>query len=331
MSLEQHAYAVLLPAIADLTLTDPLRRFLGEGGQSLLLGEDRAEYVSRRMSDVRQATETAAMIAQTAAQVRQLAGPALIAIDQEPAGICRLHDLVPQLPDREALHKMPATEIRQAAFDMAKAIAEIGVNMLLSPVLDVVTGNNPWLKGRHLGPNAAEVARIASAWIAGVEAAGIIATAKHFPGHHDIDGDPATDIATVTGLRTDLEPGLVPFRQAIATQVRAIMTGPALVPAMDPLMPSSLSATTIDYLRRDLGFSGLVVSDDLDAVGTLRGQRDVPQAAVQALVAGADLLLLSAENDLAAVRDRIVTAVVDGVLDAQRLTEAANRVRALAG
>lgn len=331
MSVQTDAYAVLLPAISDLTLTEPLRRFLGEGGQSLLLGEDRAEYLARRMSAARQATETADMIADATEQVRGLAGRALIAVDQEPAGICRLHALVPQLPERPALHRMHAPQIRQAGFDMARAAAAMGVNMLLSPVLDVVTGGNPWLQGRHLGPDGAEVARIASAWIAGVEAAGVIATAKHFPGHHDIDGDPAIEIATVGGARPGLEPGLVPFRQAIAAQVRAIMTGPALVPAMDPLMPSSLSALTIHFLRRDLGFAGLVVSDDLDAAGTLRGQRDVPQAAVQALVAGADLLLLSAENDLAAVRDRIAAAVADGTLDPQRLAEAAGRVRGLAG
>lgn len=330
MSLEREAYAVLLPAISGLTLNEPLRRFLSEGGQSLLLGENRAEYLARRMSDDRQATETAEMVAAVAAKVRQLSGRALIALDQEPAGICRLHGLVPQLQDRQALHQMPASDIRQAAFNMATAAAVMGVNMLLSPVLDVVTGNNPWLQGRHLGADADEVARIASAWIAGVEAAGLIVTAKHFPGHHDIDGDPAVEVATVGGTRLDLDAGLVPFRRAIAAQVRAIMTGPALVPAIDPLMPSSLSATTIDFLRRDLGFAGLIVSDDLDAVATLRGQRDVPQAAVQALAAGADLLLLSAENNLSVVRDRILTAVADGVLDPQRLTDAAERVRALA-
>ncbi len=330
MTLEADAYAVLLPAIPDLTLTGPLRRFLDQGGLSLLLGESRAEYLARRMSDARQANETAAMIARTTAEVRQRTGKALIAVDQEPGGIARLHGLVPQLPGGDALHAMPDAAIEAAAFAMARAAAGLGVNMLLSPVLDVVTGRNPWLLGRHLGPDAAEVGRIASAWIRGVEAAGVIATAKHFPGHHDIDGDPAVEIATVSGTPADLEPGLRPFRQAIAAGTRAIMTGPALVPAMDPAMPSSLSQPTIASLRDKFGFSGLVVSDDLDAIATLRGQRDVPQAAVEALAAGADLLLVSAENDLAGLCDRILAAVSAGTLSETRLAGAAARVRALA-
>lgn len=327
MSLRADAHTVLLPAIDDLTLTDPLMRFLDRGGRALLLGETRAEYVARRMSSVREAHETAADIHALTDRIARHAGPALVALDQEPAGICRLHALVPHLP--ENLHAAPSDQIERAAFQMARAARDLGVTMFLSPVIDVVTGHNPWLRGRTLGTDAVEVARIAAAYIRGVEAAGVVATAKHFPGHHDIDGDPAVEIATVGGGLAELCPGMIPFRAAIAAGARAVMTGPALVPAMDPELPSSLSAATIGALR-DLGFAGLVVSDDLDAIGTLRGQRDVPTAAVQALCAGSDLLLLSAANDLEQVCTRILSAVADGSLPEARLTQAAARVRALA-
>lgn len=330
MTIQADAFAVLLPAIPDLKLTEPLARFLNEGGRALLIGESREEYVARQMTDRRRADERADDIAALAATVRRRAGTALIALDQEPAGIGRLHDLVPQFPDRPAMHRMPSADIEAIAFEQGELARQMGVNMFLSPVLDVVTGRNSWLEGRHLGADAAEVARIGAAFIRGVEAAGIVAVAKHFPGHHDIDGDPALEIATVSGGHAELAAGLLPFHEAIAAGARAIMTGPALVPGMDPVMPTSLSAVTIATLRNDFGFAGLVVSDDLDAIATLRGQRDVPTAVIEALRAGSDLLLLSAENDLGAIRARIVAAVTDGTLPSDRLAEAAARVRDLA-
>lgn len=326
---EDDAFAVLLPAIDDLVLTDPLTRFLSEGGRALLIGETRAEYLAREMSPARRAGETAAELRALTERIGRLVGPGLIALDQEPAGIQRLHGLVPGLPGADTLLTMPSEEIRAAAFAMARAARAMGITMLLSPVLDLVTGTNPWLRGRSLGPDGEQVARIGAAFICGVEAAGVVATAKHFPGHHDIDGDPAVEIATVRGDAAALMPGMIPFRAAIAAGVRAVMTGPALVPGMDPRMPSSLSAPTIAALR-GMGFTGLVVSDDLDAAGTLRGTRDVATAAVEALIAGADLLLLSAANDLPAIRARIVQAVRAGQLPAPRLAAAADRVRALA-
>lgn len=322
MDLKADAYAVLLPAIDDLTLTDPLARFLDEGGRTFLIGETREEYVARSMSATRCSSERADDICALTERINRLAGPALVAADQEPSGIRRLHGLVPQLPDNEALHAMASEEIERVAFRMAQAARAMGVTMFLSPVIDVVTGHNPWLQGRALGPDAAELARIGGAFILGVEAAGVVATAKHFPGHHDINGDPALEVATVSGGAGELAPGLISFMAAIEAGVRAVMTGPALVPGMDARMPSSLSATTIQVLR-DMGFKGLVVSDDLDAIGTLRNERDVPTAAVEALAAGSDLLLLSSANNLPMIRDRILAAVAHGSLPEARLAEAA--------
>jgi beta-N-acetylhexosaminidase len=326
----ENARAVLLPAIADLTLTDELRRVLDAGGRTILLGETRPEYVARRMSDVRRRDETRDDIAAFCAEVRRRAGPSLVALDEEPGGISRLHGLVPRLPEAEGLSALSTAEIEEAAREMAASAAALGVSLFLAPVVDVVSGRNSWLAGRTLGRDPAEVGRIAAAWVRGVQSGGVAATAKHFPGHHDMTGDPAVEIAEVTGRAADLVHGLAPFRQVIAAGVRAMMTGPALVPAMDPVLPSSLSPTTIRALREDFGFAGLVVSDDLDAAATLRGERDVPQAAVAALSAGSDLLLLSAENPLDGIADEIRAAVADGRLPEARLAEAAERVRNLA-
>ena len=323
------AYAVLLPAIDDLILTDQLGRFLDEGGRSFLIGETREEYVARQMSSTRHETETADHIQALTAEITRRAGPALIALDQEPSGICRLHGLVPALPKSNDLRIMPCDEIERLSYAVGLAARHMGIKMFLAPVIDTVTGQNSWLDGRCLGSDAATIARIGAAVVRGTEAAGIIACAKHFPGHHDMDGDPALEIATVSGGMAQLEPGMLPFRKVIQAGARAIMTGPALVPGMDPVMPSSLSAITIGALR-SLGFKGLVVSDDLDAPGILRGTRDVASAAVEALQAGSDLLLLSGKNDLPMIRDRIIAATHQGTVPRKRLSEAAASVRALA-
>jgi beta-N-acetylhexosaminidase len=326
----ENARAVLLPAIADLTLTDNLRRFLDAGGRSILIGETREEYVARRMSNDRRCTETRADIAAFCAETRQRAGPMLVGLDEEPGGIHRLHDLVPQLVEGEELLALSTGEIERAARDIAASAAALGVRLFLAPVVDVLSGRNPWLEGRTLAHEPAKVGRVAAAWIRGVQASGVAATAKHFPGHHDITGDPAVEVAEVTGGAAALAPGLAPFREAIAAGVKAVMTGPALVPAMDPVLPSSLSVATIRTLRKEFGFTGLIVSDDLDAAATLRGQRNVPQAVVAALAAGSDLLLLSAENSLDGVVEAILTAIAEGQLPEGRLAEAAERVRTLA-
>ena len=186
------AYAVLLPAFAGLALDNHLQEFLRNGGRSLLLGETREEYVARAMSAERRAAETAAHVRSFVDAASALAdGPLIIAVDQEPAGICRLHDLVAPLPDLATLHKLSSTEIEAKAAGVARAARRMGVTLFLAPIVDVVHGENPWLARRTLGTDAAEVSRIASAFVRGVQSAGVTAMAKHFPGHSEAMSDPA--------------------------------------------------------------------------------------------------------------------------------------------
>ncbi|RWK69446.1 glycoside hydrolase family 3 N-terminal domain-containing protein [Mesorhizobium sp.] len=323
-SIERNAHAVLLPAIDSLELTDDLKRYFDEGGRCLLLGETRAEYVSRRMGDARCASERAEDFRRLAGEVATRADRVLIALDQEPAGIERLHGLAPSFGDREALLSLQDEVIRQRAHDIGRKARELGVGMFLGPVVDVLTGRNPWLHGRTLDTDALQVARIAQAFIGGIQSAGIVATAKHFPGHHDITGDPAIELADVRGTVKDLLPGFDVFRSAIQAGVSAIMTGPALVPAVDPQYPSSRSEKTINMLRHEFGFAGIIVSDDIDAVAMLRGLSD-SETAVAALKAGADLILLPATR-IGEIAMHIVAAVRSGDLPEHRLADAIRNV-----
>ncbi|MCO6060453.1 glycoside hydrolase family 3 protein [Pseudomonas sp. MOB-449] len=326
----ENAYAVLLPAFAKLELDRPVREFLEKGGASILLGESRAEYLARAMTDERRARETEADFREIIQLARRHArGNLLVAIDQELGGIQRLHDLVTPLPSAADARQWSDADIAARSREVARAARQLGINIFLAPIVDVVTGENPWLSGRHLGSQAGEVSRVSCAFIEGVQAAGVAAAAKHFPGHPVCELDPAVHEAIVAGSNDALQLSLGVFRDVIARGVKAIMAGPALVPAIDAAEPSSTSRTTLALLREQLGFAGLIISDDLDAPGIQRG-RSIEEVAVASIAAGADLLLLSSESGLDGVANALVSAVEEGTLAAGRLTEAAARVRALA-
>ncbi|MGH8783167.1 glycoside hydrolase family 3 N-terminal domain-containing protein [Paraburkholderia sp.] len=328
--LSRDAYAVLLPAFAGLTFDDPTRRFLDSGGVSVLLGESREEYVNRSMSAARRQAESAQQFRRLADEAAARAGqPPLVAVDQELGGILRLHTLVPPLPSAEEVHLLETSNIEHHCRVMAAAARALGVNLFLAPIVDVVTGPNPWLHGRALGANPQEVSRIACAYVRGVQAASVAATAKHFPGHAVTENDPALLEAHVPDVPHALQTGLDVFKDVIASDVKAVMTGPALIPTLDTLESASTSRAVLDLLRNQLGFNGLVISDDLDAPSILRGRR-VEDTAVAALAAGAHLLLVSSEAGLDSIAAAIVDAVERGVLDHAHVTEAARKVRALA-
>jgi beta-N-acetylhexosaminidase len=325
------AASVLLPATDASALPPGLEGFLRAGGRSVLLGESRAEYVARRMDDDRRARETPERFrALTAAAGAAAGAPCLVALDQELGGIQRAHALVPALPSAAEAASLPDDALLAACGRTARGLRELGVGLVLGPVVDLVDGPQPWLDGRHHGADAAHTARLAARFVRAFEAAGVATCPKHFPGHRGLTTDPAVDeIAVVPASRAALVADLAPFRAALWAGASAAMVGPATVPALDPDLPALLSPAVVGLLRGELGFGGLVVSDDLDAASVLRG-RTLAEAAVAALRAGNDLLLVSAENDLPALVEALVAGVVRGDLPAGRLAAAARRVAALA-
>jgi beta-N-acetylhexosaminidase len=318
------AHTVLLPVVAELTVAPWLRDLLRRGTRSVLLGETRAEYVARTMAPERRAGESAVDFTTFVADVRDgIDEPVLVAVDQEPWGIARLHDLAPAFPAADALGDMPDEEIAAAGAAVASAARRLGVNMFLSPVLDVLSGANPWLAGRTLRFGHDEVGRIGAAFVTGVQSAGVIAVAKHFPGHPELALDPALHDTTLSGGTPDLDP----FHQVVKAGVRAIMVGPVVVAAIDPREPASTSATTVRLLREELGFDGMIVSDDLDTPSTTRG-RALLDTVMAALDAGVDLLLLPGGPHLSELAARIATRAETDTRFSTRLAEAAGRVRA---
>jgi beta-N-acetylhexosaminidase len=330
-SVDSDACAVLLPLIVDLEVDTVTESLFRRGLRGLILGETAEEYDAGEMTSERVASETADDVRSITARLQSLAGDGVIvAVDQELAGIERLHRLVPALPGKEALYGMSSAEIEEAAAATGAAMADLGITLTLAPTLEVVRGQNPWLAARHLGPDPGEVARITSAFIRGMGRAGIGATAKHFPGCGPAATDPHYSEVRIRSPRSEYdELHLPPFRAALDAGAVAVMAGPAIVECIDPVNPVSVSAAHIDLLRNEMGFDGVAISVDLDSPATALG-RSVPERAVDALNAGLDLLLVGLPPVAAETADAIVAAVAAGRLAESRLAEAATRVRALA-
>jgi beta-N-acetylhexosaminidase len=325
------AHTVLLPAFADLALDEHVSGHLRGGGVAVLLGETREEYVARGMSSERRATESAASLKSFTDLARETAGrEVIVAVDEELGGIERLAALIPELPSLEQALAMSDAELEAACHRTAEAAKTLGVNLFLAPIVDVVTAMpHPWLVGRTLGSDAAIVRRIATAYVRGVQAGGVAAVAKHFPGFPALTADPAISPARLTGDMTVLEPSLSVFQAVARDRVAAIMLGPAIVDAIDPNYAASVSPAVVAFLRSEVGFNGLIVTDDLDARATLLDYT-VEQVAVMALQAGGELLLLASGPHLPHVVSAIVSAVENGTLAEDALAQAANKVRNLA-
>ena len=327
----EDAHAVFLPAIDEQSVPTHIAEHLGVGGTSVLVGESREEYVARRMSAGRRSRETAEWFEQFTSAVRSAAGGrALIAVDQEVGGIQRMHRLVSPLPATEEFVEMTEEEIEAIGSRLAHECSSLGVNVFLAPVVDIVTGSNPWLAGRTVSSDPQVMGRTMSAFVGGVQSSGkVAATAKHFPGHPNIPLDPAVhNDAQVEADQSEIDPTIGVFKKVVSAGVRVVMTGPALVPAMDAEYAASTSTTMVDYLRNEVGFGGVILSDDLDAPGILRGG-SVAEAAIRSLSAGVDWLLVAGTAQLPNLVGAVAHAADNGGLSPARLHEAAEAVRHL--
>ncbi|PVZ62263.1 glycoside hydrolase [Pseudomonas sp. B1(2018)] len=328
---ESKALSVLFPVLLDLDMSDDVRRFLDGGGRSLLFGETAQEYGSGKMSASRLQSETLEQWQRFTAAARQMGGPLILAADADISAVHRLQGVAPALPEPHLARSMVLADLEQACFQVATAVRDAGVNLLLSPTADVLGGTNVWLQGRTLSDDADQAANMVEAYVRGVRRAGVGSTLKHFPGHPVLLHPPATEVAVVTESLDQLRAYWSPFQAGVDAGADAVMMGPAIFAACEPAMAASISPQLIGLLRRELGFKGLVMTIDLDHRSII-GSLSLGDVAVAALNAGADLLLISAKAmpEVAQIARAIVAAVACGALPQERLDTAALAVSALA-
>jgi len=254
--------------------------------------------------------------------------PLLMAADFERGAANRITNAT-LFPPFMALGAAGSEEL---AYEVGRATAlegrAMGIHMAYAPVVDVnINPDNPIINTRAIGADPALVSRIANAFIRGVQENGMIATAKHFPGHGDTSQDSHSLLPTITADLERLEKvELYPFQQAIAAGVRAVMTAHLAVPALDPTpgLPATLSAPILTgVLRQKMGFKGLVVTDALE-MGGVTNAFSSEEAALRAVLAGVDMLLLPPEPDR--VISFLAAAVRDGRIPAARIDASVRRI-----
>jgi len=257
--------------------------------------------------------------------------PLLVSADQEGGPVVRLREGATHFPSAMAFGAAAsAALVASAAGVTARELRAVGIRMNLAPVLDVNNNPaNPTIGARSFGEHAGRVGRLGAAAVHALQASGVLATAKHFPGHGDTSQDSHLGLPVVPHTAAHLEAvELPPFRAAIAAGVGAVMTAHVLYPALDADRPATLSPAILGMLRGRLGFAGLIVTDSM-AMRAITDRLPPGEAAVQALLAGADVILAcgtvaAQEEALEAVRH----AVDRGRISHDRIAESASRVRA---
>ncbi|MBA2570265.1 MAG: hypothetical protein H0V04_03680 [Chloroflexi bacterium] len=260
--------------------------------------------------------------------------PLLKAIDHEGGAVQRIED-VTNVGSNLEFASNGATEGNacERGATHARQLREMGFDANLAPVLDVNTNpDNPVIGDRSYGSDPRLVARLGSAYVRGLQAGGILAVGKHFPGHGDTSVDshlglPVLDFGR--GRLNDVE--LVPFKRAIApeTRIAAIMTAHIALPRIDPSgLPATLSQPILTGILRDqLGYEGLVISDDTAAMAAITDGFEPGEAAIMAIGAGVDMLIIGGDLDRQVLmRDALIQALGSGALSRDRVVEAARHV-----
>ena len=234
--------------------------------------------------------------------------PLTVAVDQEGGRVQRLRAPWTEWPPmRELGRRGLHDETRRVAAALGRELADLRIDLDFAPVVDVDTNpDNPVIGDRAFSNDPDEVSRHAAAFIAGLQGAGVAACAKHFPGHGDTATDSHVDLPRVDcDLERLRQIELRPFRAAVGADVASMMTAHVLLPCLDPEQPATLSAAALDLLRKEIGYRGVVFSDDLEMAAV--ADRYTPEEmALAGLRVGVDAFLVCSRADTA---ERVLRAL----------------------
>jgi beta-N-acetylhexosaminidase len=316
--LRRLALTVVQPGFTGLTAPDWLLQRLADGLGGVAL-------FARNIS-------TPDQVAELTAAIHAEHPGALVAIDEEGGDVTRLeHATGSSWPGNLALGAVDDVRLTQeVAVEIGAALAELGVDLDYAPDADVnVDAANPVIGVRSFGSDPSLVARHTAAWVRGLQSSGVLACAKHFPGHGDTGIDSHLAIPEIDLGDPATSPWLEPFRAAVAAGTASIMSAHVRVPSLDG-RPATLAPAIMTGLLRDgLGFTGLALSDGIE-MGAVAGPLGVAEGSVQAVIAGVDALCigggLADAETVDTVAAALVAAVQSGRLPHERLAQAAARV-----
>ena len=251
--------------------------------------------------------------------------PLFVAADQEGGRVSHASWVAPEPTAAEVGRGGDPEKARDIARVMGRELLRAGVNTDFAPVVD--TGFGAAIGDRSFGGEPKLVSEMGAASVEGFREAGVVSAAKHFPNHGPANTDSHLGLPVVDHDMAEVESyDLSPFRAAVKAGVPMVMVGHLLYPAIDPNHPSSLSPAAIKLLRRDLGFEGIIVTDDLAMKGA-NGGGPPSRAAVEAVGAGADMLVISGSpQQQADAYDAVFAAVRSGEIPRESVRESVGRI-----
>ncbi|MEH7225537.1 beta-N-acetylhexosaminidase [Bacillus sp. JJ1566] len=256
--------------------------------------------------------------------------PLFLGVDQEGGRISKLPGGLIDFPTNLDIGKINDPTL---SFEIGKVLGEelhaFGFNVNFAPVLDVNSNpNNPVIGNRSFSSDPEIVSILGIQTMKGLQSQSIVSAVKHFPGHGDTLVDSHLELPKVNKTRAELESlELIPFRDAVNDGADMVMIGHILVPALDKTFPSSMSKKIItDILRNELGFNGVVITDDF-FMKAITNDYDIGAAAVQSINAGSDIVMVAHDyNKVVQVRNAIKNAIANGEISEKRIDESVARI-----
>jgi beta-N-acetylhexosaminidase len=271
----------------------------------------------------------AAHLAELTRELQAMAArPLLFSADQEGGSVLRVRRGGTLFPSCRAAGRLGPEAARELGRMCGLEMRAVGLNIDFAPVLDINDPENPGIGIRSFGETAAEVSACGRAWLEGLQSAGVVATAKHFPGKGAARKDAHLALPVIDKSLAELEAcEFQPFREAFAAGCLAAMTSHCVYPALDD-RPATLSHRVLTgLLREQMRFEGIMVTDDL-AMGAIAQARDAPAAALESFKAGADQILIcrNLERQEGAL-DKLLAALRSGEVPMARLEQSLERIR----
>ncbi len=311
---------VVMMGINGLTPPEEVKRLIEQGIGGIIL-------FTRNCRNHHQVAELISGL-QEIALTSGLRTPLSVAIDQEHGSVTRIKKGVTPFPSAWAMGRRGDIDlVARVARITGRELALMGITMNLAPVADILLHpQNRVIGTRSFGKDPQLVGGMVAAYLKGLQGEGVAACAKHFPGHGATPKDSHHELPIIERSGEEMEAAeLIPFQMGVRAGVAAVMTGHLLFPTLDSQYPATLSPAIIQgLLRQDLGFEGVVISDDL-TMGALARWGTIEKRGVEALKAGVDILLVGAgtANGLLEALER---GVVTGEIPQARAAEAVDRI-----
>lgn len=317
--LQERAARLLTVGFYGHQLGDELKRLLDRGVAGVVL-------FARNVDGPEQVAELIAAIKRHAGR------PLFVSLDQEGGLVARLRRGFTRLPPMRAVGALADEALAERAGTvLGRELRAVGVDVNFAPVLDVDTNpDNPIIGNRSLSRDPEIVARLGVALGRGLEAEGVAACGKHFPGHGDTSQDSHRELPRLPHSRERLEAvELVPFRAWVRAKLASIMTAHVIFEPIDPDYPATMSRPVLHGILRDaMGYEGLIITDDIEmkAIADHYGYED---AVIRGVNAGVDNFLCCHTASVAhQLVETMARAVEDGRVPLERLVDANRRVAA---